>query len=1060
MMRFPKSLHLSKPLPRAGRSAERLDRVTTRVFRAILILVITSLRTAPMLTAQVAPEHEPNVIVVQFSPEVSFANKSSSTGLQTFDRMAATLGVHTIERVYLFLDHVVPTPKTRRNLMALRRTYYVRYHADAAPRLVAKQLDGVPGVVYAEPVLVNHTSALTTREHADPDDPRFGGQTHLRHMYLPEAWEVVKGENRSPRVVIAIVDTGGEWRHEDLVGNVWTNSDEIPDNGEDDDNNGFIDDVHGVDFNDHDDNDPTPPSLDNYHGTASAGSASAVTDNGVGIAGPAWNAEIMHISGYSYEGILYAAVNGADIINASWVSGRSGTYQSLFRLPDQTLNLATDMGALVVAAADNQGRNNDVHPIRPAGHPRVLSVGATEKDSRVKADFSNYGKLVNVFAPGVSIPSTYRNNGYDLYGGTSAASPLTAGVAALVKTRFPEMTPDAVREHVRLTSENIDAENPGLAGQLGRGYVNALAAVQEPTLPAVRLKRWSWTDSDRNRKIASGDRVTITATMVNYLIDARQLSVGLVGAEPYAFLDMTLAESYVGSLASGDSVIVRFEFAVTTNAPANQWVRLYTRVREGAHADGPDMISLRINYELDSVYESLSALYRATGGDNWNDNDKWDFTIMPTEDELYRWHGVDLFNGFLIWLFLSYNNLTGEIPAQLGNLLHLQMLNLSNNSLSGEIPSELGDLSQLQRLNLSRNTLTGPIPPELGDLSQLRRLEMHENALTGVLPRSLLQLDKLETFYFGGQDLCAPKDNEFQAWLSSIRYVDGPTCTALQFADGIADHTFTEGAAIVEIVLPEASGGQLPYVYTLEPALPAGLIFEDSSRTISGVPAEGAAAVLYTYSAVDNGGASVSLTFTLAVAAAVSFEDAVANQSYPRTHPIAPLALPEAVGGVPPIGYALTPKLPAGISYDASTRTISGTPRQVTAAPVPYTYKAIDTNGSADSLHFNIEVYSPVAVEREVLPEMFAVRGNYPNPFRQSTRLVFDLPWSARVTVEVMDVAGRRVLTVPAESLPAGWRRGIEISGRALPSGLYLYRLIVTSPESTSTHAGRLLRIR
>ena len=276
---------------------------------------------------------------------------------------------------------------------------------------------------------------------------------------------------------------------------------------------------------------------------------------------------------YGYEGILYAAMNGADVINASW-SGLVRDDQRVRHL-DQTLDLATDMGALVVASASNDNSSNDLFRNYPARSPRVLSVGATEKATRRRAGFSNYGRLVNVFAPGVDILTTGVGTSYVLFSGTSFSSPLTAGAAALVKTRFPAMDPDALREHIRLTSDNIDAENPGFAGQLGRGLVNALAAVQAPTFPAVRLKRWSWTDQDGDRMIESGDLVTVTATVVNYLSDARGLSVGLVGAEPYSFLDLTGAEVEVGFLAGGDSVEVEFGFRVTTDAPDNQRVRLY-----------------------------------------------------------------------------------------------------------------------------------------------------------------------------------------------------------------------------------------------------------------------------------------------------------------------------------------------------------------------------------------------------------------------------------------------------------------------------------------------------
>ena len=621
---------------------------------------------------------------------------------------------------------------------------------------------------------MNRTRGPVRRERINPNDPRFNEQPELELMRLPEAWDVVKGEDGSPRVVIAVVDGGGEWRHEDLRANVWTNEDEIPDNGIDDDNNGFIDDVHGVNFANGDDtnNDPTglpetPGSA--LHGTTVAGSASAVTDNSVGVAGAAWNAELMHINAgcaggdnlicYGYEGILYAAMSGADIINASW-SSVVAVDQGVRRV-DQTLDLATDMGALVVAAASNDNVSNDIIRTYPARSPRVLSVGATRKATRRRAGFSNYGRLVNVFAPGVDILTTGSGNDYVLIDGTSFSSPLTSGVAALVKTRFPAMDPDALREHIRLTSDNIDAENPGFEGQLGRGLVNALAAVQAPTLPAVRLKRWSWTDQDGDRMIASGDVVTITATVVNYLSDARGLSVGLVGAESYSFLNMTTAEVDVGFLAGGDSTEVQFEFRVAADAPDNQRMRLHTRIRDGAFEDGADQLSFRVNLSLEAVHRSLSAFYTATDGDNWIQNNNWDITRVPSEEELATWVGVGLSEGFLVEFLMGTNNLNGALPPELGNLQNLQLLSLfENEGLAGPIPPELGDLEQLQYLILHSNSLSGPIPPELGNLGQLHKIDLYENSFSGPIPRELGDLEQLHYVILTNNSLSGPIPSE------------------------------------------------------------------------------------------------------------------------------------------------------------------------------------------------------------------------------------------------------------------------------------------------------------
>lgn len=910
--------------------------------RRVLLLVLTGFLAAPLAQAQKQSAYEPQVVVVQFEPDVAVPEGAAKTSLDVFDRMATGYGVYAIERMFPFLDHVQPTPKTAQNLAALRRTYYVRYSADDDPGDVAKVLMTAPGVTYTEPHAAPVPAGGRMRPDviAEPDDPFFRDQAHLKRMRLPDAWEIVKGEDMNPPVVIAITDTGVDWRHEDLLGNVWTNADEIPDNGIDDDNNGFVDDVHGVDVRDSDDrdNDPDDPG-DNLHGTAVSGAAGAVTDNGVGIAGTAWNARLMHIRGF-YEGILYAAANGADIINTSWFT--QGAQRST---AVQVLDLAMDMGALVVAAAANDGLNMDELEQYPPSHPRVLTVGATVQNSRIKAEFSNYGKGVDVFAPGTFIYTAKPDDAYGLFNGTSLAAPLVSGVAALVKTRYPDISPGALRERIRLSSENMDAKNPDYAGLLGRGYVNAEAALQTPVFPAIRVERWSWTDSDGDKQIAPGEEVTITATVVNYLADARQLSIGLTAAEAYPYIDLSTTEQTIGRLASGDSTEVTLRFAVSADTPANRRVRLYTRIRDGAFVDEPDQFVFTINTRLDEIHAALSALYVSTNGNRWNINFGWDIATVPSLNELSRWYGVLVQQGLIDQLRLPDNNLTGMLPG------------------------ELGELSSLTALYLERNALVGEIPAELGNLSQLRWLYLQGNDLTGRLPRSLMQLEKLQDLRFGGQDLCAPADDAFQEWLGGIPEVRGRTCRGIHFIDNAPDQSFARARAII------------------------------------------------------------------------------------------PLVLPEAIGGASPIDYTLTPALPEALSFDHATRTISGTPPVVTP-PTVYTYKATDANGAADSLTFTIEVISPVGAEDESLPQAFVLHGNYPNPFQHSTRLTFDLPWPARVTVEVTDVTGRRVHTAPAVDLSSGWNHSIELTGATLSSGLYLYRVHASSPRGNAVHAGRFVRIR
>ncbi len=1045
----------------------------------ILVLHSGSVR----VVAQNVSETVPQVVVVQFKEGIDFQGKTATTGLQVFDRMAATYGVHTIERMYPMLDHVEPTPKIRDNLMALRRTYYVRYSASDLPQEVSNSLSLAPGIVYAEPVPVIRIHESVDWERIDPNDPRFDEQTHLNVLNLPEAWNVVKSEDTNPRVVIAIVDGGGEWRHEDLRANVWTNEDEIPNNGIDDDNNGFIDDVHGINFANEDDNDHDPTGLrlsprNARHGTAVAGSASAVTDNNIGVSGAAWNAELMHINAgcaesgsdrtlcRPYPGVVYAAMNGADIINASWGS-QPGEDEGLFRFVDQTINLVTDMGALVVASAGNRNVSLDVSPQYPAVHPRVLSVGSIRND-RMKAGSSNYGKLVNVFAPGAGITTTSSNNDYTITNGTSHAAPLISGVAALVKTRSPNLSADALREQVRLSSESIDAENPSFAGLMGRGLVNALAAVQEPSLPAIRLQRWSWEDQDGDLIIESGDRVTIEMVIVNHLADANQLRVELVGSRSYPFLQWSTSEVEVGTLASGDETEITFEFTVESNSPSNPLLRLFLNIRDGDFKDRLDRITLGANSQqpASAVFPSLQAFYLATDGDNWARNDNWDLSKSPTADELENWFGITMNQGLLSQLSMGRNNLNGTLPPELANLSDLQILELFNNeklagqipaelgtlpqlwglylesnSLSGLIPTELGNLEQLIDLRLPNNSLSGPIPSEFGNLKQLVGLILHNNFLSGSIPPELGNLSQLGQLSFGLNDLTGPIPPE----LGNLEH--------------LVDLDLSQNALSGSIPAELGKLSKLEQLYlqgnNLSGPIPRSLMQLDNlqlfffgGQRVCSPPDDEFQTWLK----------SIPSTFG-PVCRGFQFFSVITDQAFPLGLPISPLILPEAQGGTPPITYTLTPSLPTGLEYDSSTRTIHGTPSVVTSTPIPYTFKATDANGAEATVIFSIEVFGPVSSEQEGLPELFAVYENYPNPFSESTLLVVNLPWPATLNVEVFDVTGRNVLSRTPVNLTAGWRQSIRLDGSDLPSGIYLYQIHVQSEVGTQTQSGRFVRM-
>ena len=160
----------------------------------------------------------------------------------------------------------------------------------------------------------------------------------------------------------------------------------------------------------------------------------------------------------------------------------------------------------------------------------------------------------------------------------------------------------------------------------------------------------------------------------------------------------------------------------------------------------------------------LSSFYSATGGADWSDVEKWGST-----EPVFTWYGIGIDgNGHVTALYLADNQLSGEIPSELGSLSNLSLLSLWDNELSGEIPSELGSLSNLETLHLDENQLTGEIPSELGNLSNLNSLYLSENQLSGEIPSELGNLSELSQLYLAGNQLsgCVPSE------LRDVQYND------------------------------------------------------------------------------------------------------------------------------------------------------------------------------------------------------------------------------------------------------------------------------------------------
>ena len=377
-------------------------------------------------------------------------------------------------------------------------------------------------------------------------------------------------------VVVAVLDTGFDLSHADLVSQYYVNSREIPNNNIDEDGNGFVDDQSGWDFFSRDKN-PRNDSIQESHGTHVAGTIAATTFNGIGVASVAPGAKILplrFLGGPGGTGSISDAIQAVNyttrlrqlgapifVINGSF--GGGGYSQSF----QDAINAATNAGITFVAAAGNSRSNNDTSPSYPANYGNVVSVAATDINDR-QSSFSNFGSSVTLAAPGESIVSTIPG-GYATFSGTSMAAPHVAGAIALLKAREPSLSPIQVKQRLVESSDRI----PGL--QVGSGRLNVprllgFNAVGTPTGLAVVNRFGSQTDirftavenatTYEIESIVSGSTIGTART---YALSAR---IASASNEVTSFRVRALIGSQVGAWSELRQIVPRSTFSVE-----NRW---------------------------------------------------------------------------------------------------------------------------------------------------------------------------------------------------------------------------------------------------------------------------------------------------------------------------------------------------------------------------------------------------------------------------------------------------------------------------------------------------------
>jgi hypothetical protein len=411
-----------------------------------------------------------------------------------------------------------------------------------------------------------------------PNDPYFNDQWYLGKISAPGAWNETVGGNKG--IIVAVLDTAIDLRHPDLSDNVYVNTNEIAGNGIDDDKNGFIDDVKGWDFVDNDaDVSPDAESVASEendislaHGTFIAGIIGAETNNNVGYAGIVWNARVMPLRILNEEGggtetaaaraVDYAVKNGAKVINLSFAGDHAG---AAFK---NSIRRAYEAGVVVVAALGNSARDVNVTPVYPACLQSetadwVIGVSATDINDE-ETYFTNFGDdCADLSAPGEDIFGLrFGDNGGDSlsgsqisWSGTSAASPMVAGAAALLLSLYPSLSPSDVRVALKLSVDPI-VVGPSGRGALGVGRLNIERALSVAASIAKTAPEPVPQEEETADDFVDDDSFTQTAHLSYVAVGANK------GSAPWVKVYKANGEPYAEFLAYGEGFLGGISVAV------------------------------------------------------------------------------------------------------------------------------------------------------------------------------------------------------------------------------------------------------------------------------------------------------------------------------------------------------------------------------------------------------------------------------------------------------------------------------------------------------------------
>jgi subtilisin family serine protease len=563
---------------------------------------------SPINSMQEYP-HVPGRILVRVSPEHRAACSPGDINIPAIKRLFQELGINSIRKNFPQAEPIIGDVRNSLGQEQVDLSLIYELQCDTASDIMAacRLLSGHSSLVYAEPRYIYETLITT------PNDPYIQYQWYLDTMHVREAWDLSTGDTN---VVIGIIDTGTDFAHDELDNEKVAYNYADPIDGIDNDNDGYIDNFRGWDFGGNSywapaDNFPqfvgSGSGMD--HGVLVSGVAVAQPNNNKGLAGAGFNTRYLPLKAsvdqslgisYGMDAIVYAADHGANVVNLSWGSGAYSNYGR-----DIVNYAAINKNCLLVAACGNQHNNTFYYP---ASYKNVISTAATQTQDGAwtngNGTGTSYNYLVGVSAPGRNTITSTGNNSYWAGAtGTSMASPLVCAVAALVKAKFPGLTNVQAGQVVRTTAKNIDATNPGIAERIGKGQVDAFAALTTLNPKSVRFETMQYYDGNNNIP-ESFDTLEIVANFVNWLDPTSNLNIEISSPniESIEVLDGTASLGVVGTMdTASNSVPFRIVIKQNITVPTRLWLRF--GISDGAYTDYdytqlivyPNMIDLDAN---------------------------------------------------------------------------------------------------------------------------------------------------------------------------------------------------------------------------------------------------------------------------------------------------------------------------------------------------------------------------------------------------------------------------------------------------------------------------------